>query len=348
MPKAFDLKPLTFGDILGRSFSLLTTGFLPILRWTLLFWTLPVVLTTLALHFLFDPYGGPFEQSRFDGGTYTAYVLLRTVVEMTLGFSLLAAGVSFISARLYVGDRPGLLEVVNAIRARINSVVGTGLLHGLCILAITVILFIPSLLALAEGDGWAAAGAATLSLMVWVPLIGVYLGFFGLNLTCVMLDDSSSIESFGRSRQLSKGFRMRLFALLTVVLLVFGAPGVWGLLMVPGMLVDTMLADTNYRVLGDLALVLWQSLLVPVFFMAPVVYFFDMRSRLEGYDLAVMARNFGIEEGEMEWYRMNPHAGYSPDGHKQQRRPGSGRRRPVKPARPISTRLPRAKPGGRP
>jgi hypothetical protein len=139
-----------------------------------------------------------------------------------------------------------------------------------------------------------------------------------------MLDDAQAGESFGRSRFLTHGYRMRLFGVITAALLLVGAPGVPGLLTIPAWVGQDLLIDEGYPMVGDLLRILWEGALMPLFFIPQVVFYFDMRSRKEGYDLAVMARNFGIEEGEMMRYRMNPHEGYRPPGYK----PTKGRRQP--------------------
>jgi hypothetical protein len=47
-----------------------------------------------------------------------------------------------------------------------------------------------------------------------------------------------------------------------------------------------------------------------------VVFFFDQRSRKEGYDIAVMARNFGIDEVELLRFQHGANLGYIPRGWK--------------------------------
>ncbi|MCC7508123.1 MAG: hypothetical protein IT464_01960 [Planctomycetes bacterium] len=330
MRKAFDLRPLDFGDVMGRGFSLYAAAFVAFARWFLLAYTLPMVLLTLALYLMFDPYNWVGHSARREPGVWeinslAAYYWLLKLASVAFGATVGAAGVYYLGARLYVGGQPSLAEVAKAFYARSTHLLGSSLLHLFAVLGITLVLFgLPISMALG-GEGSGAAGMAVVLGFLWVPLLGWYLGAYALNVPCVMLDDAQALESFGRSTFLTRGFRMRLLGVMACAGLLVGAPGLPGLLTVPAWIGQSLLEDAQWPLLGDLIRVLWDGVLLPLFFTPVVVFYFDMRCRKEGYDLAVMARNFGIEEGEMMRYRMNPDVGYRPPGYK----PPKGRRASV-------------------
>lgn len=338
MRKAFDLKPLGFNDVMGRSFSLYASAFMPFARWFLLAWTLPMLLLMALLYFALDPYstaGMIEEESIWQAGGYASYYWLLKLAALVLGFSVGASGLYYIGARHYVGGKPGLGEVARAIAARAGHLVGTSTLNVLILLAMTLVCFGLPVLMIVDGDAFEGFLLMFLLSFLWVPAIGTYLGFWGMSVGCVTLDDASTPEAFSRSAFLSKGFRLRFVGMVAVGMLVVGAPGVPGLMTIPALVLQPLLADRGIAVIGDLVRVAWEGLLLPLFFLPLVPYYFDMRCRKEGYDLAVMARNFGIEEGEMMRYRMNPHAGYMPPGYKPERGRGMRPPTPAPPPQPI-------------
>lgn len=340
MRRAFDLKPLAFGDVMGRGFSLYASAFVGFVRWFLIAYTLPMLVLTLGLYFLFDPYGwvghsARTEQSVLEATSRAAYYWLLKLAAIVLGFSVGAAGIYYQAARVYVGGKPTLGEVVKALGTRSGHMLGSSFLFVILLLVITIACFaIPAGTAL---DGNVAGGVALAVLFAfgWVPLIGWYTGSCGLCVPVTVLDDCTGGESFTRSLYLTKGYRMRLFGVLISAMLLVGAPGVPGLLTLPAWIgQELLLTKAGSPLAGDLIRVCWDGFLLPLFFAPVVVYYFDMRCRKEGYDLAVMARNFGIEEGEMMRYRMNPHMGYTPPGYKPPKGRRSGRQPVVRPPQP--------------
>lgn len=340
MRRAFDLKPLAFGDVMGRGFSLYASAFVGFVRWFLVAYTLPMLVLTLAFYFLFDPYGwvghsARLEQGVLEASNRAAYYWLLKLAAVVLGFSVGAAGVYYQAARVYVGGKPSLGEVVRAFGSRSGHLLGASVVFVTALLTITLACFaLPAAMVLDDDVGEGIA-LAFLFAFAWIPLVGWFAGAFGLSVPVTMLDDSTGGESFTRSLYLTKGFRMRLFGVLVTALLLVGAPGVPGLLTVPAWIgQEVLLSQAGMPLLGDLLRVCWEGCLLPLFFAPVVVYYFDMRCRKEGYDLAVMARNFGIEEGEMMRFRMNPHLGYAPPGYKPPKGRRSGRQPVVRPPQP--------------
>jgi hypothetical protein len=131
-----------------------------------------------------------------------------------------------------------------------------------------------------------------------------------------MLDDADSSSAFARSAALSKGFRWRLYLLMFVAAFLTGVPGLWSLMDLAGLAGRELLQQWELPLLGDLLRLFWQGLFAPMFFLPLVVFFFDQRSRKEGYDIAVMARNFGIDEVELLRFQHGANLGYIPRGWK--------------------------------
>ncbi|MBZ0137444.1 MAG: hypothetical protein K8I27_13840 [Planctomycetes bacterium] len=324
MRKAFDLRPLVFSDVLGRSFSLYTSNFVPLLRWFAIFWLVPMLATAVLFYFALDPYDWVAHRhlekpSLVEPNRYAAYHWLLSLAAVLFAFTTGAAGIYFVAARTYVGDNPGFGDLMRAVQKRFGHVAGVGFLHVLVIAGWTLFCWASPFL-LWEGD---EEGMAILVGFVlwcaWLPVLLWYLGTWGLNTAVPLLDDAEATEAFGRSRFLTKGFRMRLAGVFVLVTLAVGAPGIPGLLTVPGLIATSMLGDNGYPLIGQIVGLAWDAVLLPLFFIPVVVYYFDMRCRKESYDLTVMALNFGINEQELARYRFNPGVGYFPEGWKGNR-----------------------------
>ncbi|MCC6464959.1 MAG: hypothetical protein IT463_06415 [Planctomycetes bacterium] len=352
MRKAFDLRPLESGDMLSRAFALYSGRFVTYLRWALLAGFLPVGALAVLLYFGLSPYAhldhhSAREPSLYSPSAYSLYHWLLKVAVLLTTLGPLGAGVTYLGARYYVGGDPTLGDVFRAVRARFGHMAGAVLLHLGVVLGITLVCYGPAVLYAAESKAGAAAIAILLSTPAWIGIMCWYVGRFSLNLPLVMLDDAEAGHAFSRASQLSKGFRWRLVGLTWAVGLVVGLPAVPGLLGVPGLVAQYLLVEARLALVGDLVRLGWDAVLAPLYFLPLVVYYFDQRCRKEGYDLAVMARNFGIEEAQLLHYGMNPRLGYQPQHISAATSAPTLRpewRRPVRPvSAPAARRVPPAR-----
>ena len=335
MRKAFDLRPLDFSDVLGRSFSLYTANFVGYLRWFLIMWLLPMLVVGALLYLALNPFEwvgipGRESPSLFKANTYAAFYWLLKVAGVVFAFTTGASGVYYMTARVYVGGNPGLSEVMRAVGKRFSHVAGVGFLHEMAIVGITVVCIAPPFL-LWEGDEGFAILTGFVGWLAWLPLLLWYISVYALNTPAVMLDDAEATEAFTRSAFLTKSARGRLMGVTLVTVLVVGAPGIPGLLGIPAVVGRALLIDAGLPLLAVVVDLAWDAVLLPLFFIPLVVYYFDMRCRKESYDLAVMARNFGIDEAEMARFRFNPDLGYLPKGWKGER---PRRQKVVRPPQP--------------
>ncbi|MCB9896259.1 MAG: hypothetical protein H6839_17650 [Planctomycetes bacterium] len=337
MRKAFDLRPLEFNDVLGRSFSLFMANFVGYLRWVIIAWLLPMLAMAVLLYFTLDPYDwvarGGESPGVVEPNHYAAFYWLLKAAALVLAFTSGAAGIYYMTARIYVGGNPTLNETMRAVFERMTHVAGVGLVHALVAGGFTLFCWLTPFV-LWDTDRSMSVLAGLVLWTAWLPLFLWYMGVYGLNCSTVMLDDAQVTEAFQRSAFLTKSSRMRLIGVLCATVLLVGAPGFPGILSIPSMLAANLLVEKDLPWAAVLLDVAWDAIVLPLFFIPLVVYYFDQRCRRESYDLAVMARNFGIEEGEMQRYRFNPGLGYMPKGYKAE----AGRRR--KPTRMPAQRTP--------
>jgi hypothetical protein len=335
MRKAFDLRPLDFSDVLGRSFSLYTANFVGYLRWFSIMWLLPMLVVSGLLYLALNPFDwvgipGRESPSLVEPNRYAAYFWLVKIAAVVFAFTTGASGVYYMTARVYVGGNPGLNEVMRAVGKRFSHVAGAGFMHEIALVGITFGCLAPPFL-LWEGDKGFAVLAGFVGWLAWLPLMLWYTAVFALNTPAIMLDDAEATEAYQRSAFLTKRSRGRLMGVTLVTVLVVGAPGIPGLLSIPAIVGRELLVDAEFPLIALVVELAWDAVLLPLFFIPLVVYYFDMRCRKESYDLAVMARNFGIDEAEMARFRFNPDLGYMPKGWKGER---SRREKIVRPPQP--------------
>jgi len=323
MATAFDLRPLQFGDHLGRSFSIFLRHWVSLARWYGLTFVLPVVAVTLVMNLVLRPYAyidnRMVEPSMFEPNASAAYWWLMRLVALCVAHWFSAAGVIYMAGRIYVGDSPGFVETAKAVLSRGGHLTATAFVYLVGLAGILVLCIGPGFL-IGQGGRNSAVQGWLYVIFVGVPAaffaLAFFIGRFGLCLSCVMLDDADATAAFHRSSQLSKRFRWRLAMLVMVAAIITGVPGLWSVLDIPGIVGRALLESSGLPMVGDVLYVCWQGLLAPLFLLPTVVFFFDQRCRKEGYDLAVMARNFGIDEGQLLRFQMDPMLGYIPKGYK--------------------------------
>lgn len=324
MARAFDLRPLFFGDHLSRAFSIFVRHWLSLARWFLLAWFIPMLAVALALHTVLDPYS--YLQTRapepelFALNKWAIYQWLLNISALLMANWFGAAGVMYIGARAYVGGNAGFGETARAVFKRGGWFTAVSLATMLGVSALTLLAFGPAVL-IGQGRGSGAeVGAVLYAMFIGGPgfflVLALFLGRFGLAPACVMLDDADSSSAFVRGAALSKSFRWRLYLLMFVAAFLTGLPGLWSLMDLAGLAGRELLHEWELPLAGDLLRLFWQGLFAPMFFLPLVVFYFDQRSRKEGYDIAVMARNFGIDEVELLRFQHGAALGYIPRGWK--------------------------------
>lgn len=325
MARAFDLRPLQFGDHLSRSFSMFVQHWLSLARWFLLMWLVPMLGVTLLLHTLLDPYAhlharSAIEPETFEFNRTTIYHWLTAIISIALAHWFAAGGVMYMGARYYVGASPGFVETARAVFRRGGALTSVVLVHLLAISGIALLCIGPAIL-IGQGRGSDAEVMAWLYVVfMGTPalflVLFVYMGRYGLGPACVILDDADGASALPRSQVLAKGFRWRLYMLMFVAAMLTGIPGLFSVLDIAGSVGRGLLVEAGQPLAGDLLRQLWQGIFGPLFFLPMVVFYFDQRSRKEGYDIAVMAQNFGIDEVELLRHQHGTQLGYTPKGWK--------------------------------
>lgn len=122
------------------------------------------------------------------------------------------------------------------------------------------------------------------ALVFFVGAIYVYLRYFAA-IPALMLENTSAVDAFHRSRDLSEGFKWRILGTIFLS---------WIILWVVILTLQAVLALVPMvpvaRILVNAVVQLFVAPLVPIVL---VVLYYDQRIRKDGFDLEVMARDIG-------------------------------------------------------
>jgi hypothetical protein len=259
---AFDLRPLTLGEILDRTFTLYRRNFLLFVGISAIPQTLVLAFNVIAL------LAGTQRGARaFTGlGIGLGLIIGLVVIVVTVLAIFFSQGATILAVKdLYLGRSASILESFRRTRGEIWPLIGAGVLIGLAVGFGLILLFFPGIFIACR-------------LFVSVP---------------VMLTESRGPrDSLSRSWDLTQGAAGRAFVIYLLYLVIlfgfalllvspFSALAVFAGIKNPEMMrFWTFMADLGNRVSS--------TLVSPFLLIASAVFYFDLRVRKEGFDLQFM------------------------------------------------------------
>jgi len=271
-----DLRPLSLGEILDRTFSLYRRHFVLFLGITafpnLLVLAFNLV-QTMVMQLPVAPVREPAEQlqSRGSGGLFAlgfggaiiALLIYWVVYLFAQGGTVYAVG------ELYLGRSTSVGASLGRVRSQIFSLMGVTLLNALAVMGATIFLIIP----------------------------GIYVAC--RLITCVpaaLLEDLGPSSSLERSFKLTKGYAGRSFVIfvlyvimLYAAVLLFSGP----FLFMAGLSLKEPGAMRTWFALAQVGQVIAAILVGPFLTIATAVFYYDLRVRKEGFDLQLMMNPSG-------------------------------------------------------
>lgn len=294
MRKAFDLRPLEFGDILSRSFALYVAHFSLFAGLFLLFVFVPSALLQLGEYF-FLPVPKPSSSSRTIEDPAKAFASIFVfLLEIVLALAFAGSGVYYLVSRVYLGAKTTIREAFSAVGSHFGQLLGSGLIVLVAVGVLVAICVVPAVIGLSDQNRSNGAGTFAIAMLLGMgiaPLLLWLTGRYGLVFCAVMLEDMGPEEALPRSAELTRGYTWRLIGLCTVMALCLC------LLQTPAWILEGFLSGKSreWRLVGDLVGAAWTALILPVMVIPSVIYYFDLRCRKEGFDLAVLAATFGVD-----------------------------------------------------
>ena len=242
------LRPLSLGEVLDTAFGIYRQLFLPLLTVSILTQTVP-----LAIGLFVEASGGAVQQP--------ALWALSMGLSLVLG-SVGSAASTFLIAETYLGSTLPVGEAFLRSTPYMGRLIGTSLLTSLLM-----------------GVGF---------LFLVVPGIIVACGLLVTPAALVLEDIPGGTRAMGRSWELTKGERGKIFGALMVAVILLFIPGIAiGAFAVASTSGD--MSETSLQVLAQLIVSILQILVYPFFYALTTVLYYDMRVRKEGFDLEMLA-----------------------------------------------------------
>ena len=194
----------------------------------------------------------------------------------------------------YLGRRPELTDALALGSSKIMPLflvgLGKGLLLGLIGIGVTLVgaLTIPAMAASGAG-GLALFGVLVLMIGGFWLLIYVACGYAVTTPVVVLEELNASSDSFGRSWDLTRGFKVKIFLISLVSIVVVFIPG-FAIAALGGyvMLESRMVGQTIAILSAALPI-----LLTPLFSCVLTLLYYDLRVRREAFDLEVLNEQLG-------------------------------------------------------
>jgi hypothetical protein len=275
-----DLRPLSLGEILDRTFGLYRRFFLLFLGISAIPRLLVLVLNLSQLYFGFFPaalnkippasglQAAPAIPSAGSIAAGVGFGLITLVVTIIAYMLTQGATITAVS-ELYLGRTVTIADSFRRVLGELGSLFGVIVLNGLATIAAFIVLIIPGFYVMCR-------------LVVCIP--------------AALIEDLGAIASLERSFALTKDFAGRAFLILLLYFaLSIGASALFAWPFSIGM----ALAMKNHEVIrGWLAMTqvgtyLATMLVTPVLTIASAIFYYDLRVRKEAFDLQIMMKPLG-------------------------------------------------------
>ncbi len=274
-----DLKPMDIGEILDGALTIFRRHFILFLKIGVIALWFPVALT------IYLELAGGTEQ-------HIVLALLVNIIRYFGGLFLTASAIRVISDS-YLGRRPELSDALALGGSKIMPLFLVGLGKGLLIGLIAVIVGVVAAVAIprvAVGGGGAGIFGLLLVLAAACWFIIFLACGYAVTTPVVVLEElNSSFDAFGRSWDLTRGFKRKIFLIFLVASVVVFLPGA-----AVGALGAALANDLH--LLGQAVEILSAALpilLTPIFSCVLTLVYYDLRVRREAFDLEVLSGQLG-------------------------------------------------------
>lgn len=300
---AYELRPLSLGELLDRTFTLYRGNFLVFAGILLLpiFVNLPLQFAILRIQ------GAPFPIGRASSSPRLLFYIVAFAPLLWFVYAVAHAAMTYAVSDAYLGRPSTIAEAYRKIRGSVWRVIGVSLGVGIRILGFTTLLVtllvvipvaavMPSALAARGGAPDRTMGAIALIVLLALAPVAIMLVLwftvrYTVSIPAVVLENTKAGAAIRRSVELSKGRRWQgLLALLLGVVINYAMVGLF-----QGPFYAAMAV---LRIKGHLPLWLTLSMTLsssiaaviagPVPMIIFVIFYYDLRIRKEAFDLHQM------------------------------------------------------------
>ena len=292
-----DLRPMEFGEILDGALSLFRRHFGLFLKLSLAVMWLPIALGVYwRVRFLGLQAANPEQAAALLQGELVSFSLWALVWALVYGAGLLllTAGSIRIIADSYLGREPQFGDALGFGVGKIVPLFLVGLGKSLLLILIGVlcgvVIAVTAAVGKALGPGVVILGVfAEVVATVWL-VVYVATGYMVTTPTVVLENLPSSFDSFGRSWELTRGARGRIFGLVFVGTLIAGFLPQIVLSALGGLVTELLPAFVLPWTIVAAALPIVLTPIVPCIL---TLAYYDLRVRREGFDLQLLSEQLG-------------------------------------------------------
>lgn len=308
------LRPLSLGEILDQTAQLYRRNFLlfagtAVIPTAVIFGLYLVIAVAAGLPLFINTAAGRPPSPAF--GVLFIVLMLAAMPFLLVPMVFSQAGVTRAAVNAFRGNKMRVREALAGVKPRFWRYLGLLLVQFVVVVGVpgvfaAAIIAAALIAARAAGPGFvilAGLGAFVLgaAAMVAIVLLGLSLC---LGMATSVVEDMPAWEALKRARKLSKGARGRIFVMFLVVWCIMMALSMVGY--IPTMLIVGIVAATGHgsptasaalvvlQVVNLLVNFCMQTLVSPAYLVALVMFYFDQRVRLEGYDIEWMMQQAGL------------------------------------------------------
>ncbi|HYB62101.1 MAG TPA: hypothetical protein VEH50_11565 [Methylomirabilota bacterium] len=304
-----DLRPLSLGEILDRTFTLYRRNFLLFVGIVGLPYLLMLAMELVQTFLLLPgnlPVGettGP-QQPPFSAPTTTTIastvVFYAAFIVVAILVYLLAQGASvFAVSELYLGHTTTIRKSFQQMRGQMLRLFATVFLYFVLLAACFTVAMVPFFLIVGAAAAFGRTGAIFAVILAILLFFGgifasIYLVCrFILVIPATLLEDAGPVTALRRSFALTRKNAGRAFLIILISVAITGAAA--GVLMIPpyiGMLISLINHHFGmiriWMALFQVGSFIGQALAGPILIIATAVFYFDLRVRKEALDLQMM------------------------------------------------------------
>jgi hypothetical protein len=269
---ALDLRPLSLGELLDRTFFLYRRNFLLFIGIAAVPYVLILVPVVIGFAIYSLPGRSQVPAPVVMGAAIVGGIVLVVLICAMFVAMLYSAGASvFAVSEIYAGRQPTIRGSFALVRGKAGTIFGVMFLSGLIIIGGFIALIIPGF-----------------SLMCRIPLATA----------AAMIEDLGASDSIRRSFDLTRDFagRSALIYLLAAAL----SYGVAFMIQIPIFILIAMTAKQSqymmlWTILGQVANFVGGMLIAPIHTIGFALFYYDLRVRKEAFDLQMMMQAIGAD-----------------------------------------------------
>jgi len=266
-----DLRPLSLGELLDRTFFIYRRHFLTFVGIAAIPYALAlavVLLVSLAIYAAPGRGVLPFS-IQVAGGVFGVVLLLAVIIAVSGAFLYSAGASVFAVSEIYAGRRPSIRESFRLVRGKAGTIFGVMTLTGLIVMAGFIALVVPGLY-----------------LMCRVPVATA----------AALVENQGPSDSIRRSFELTRNFAGR--AAIIFILALALTYGVGFLFQMPFLILMAVSAKQTHLAhlwtgLAQVGNLMGGILIAPIHSIAFALFYYDLRVRKEAFDLQMMMQAIG-------------------------------------------------------